>query len=93
MVSAATLGHLETGHVEAVASVLVDETQQSLLLLHRMRRLELVESAQVEEDALLKKRHRLLHHPRLQGLQGVCEAPHVEGTHSHVVDGLERSKS
>ena len=51
---------LKAGGVDAVALVLADEVQDGPLLLSRVRRLQLVEGAEVEDKGLLEEGGRVL---------------------------------
>lgn len=62
--------------------------QQSLLLLGAARRLQLVHSGQVEEDALVEVECRVLLHQAFQLAQGLLQTAQIQQAHRCIVVGL-----
>ena len=83
------LRHLKTDDREAVPLVFADKVEESLLLVKGAWRLQLVQRAQVEQDALVEVTLGVAVNQRLQGRQGLPETTQVQAAHWHVVHRLQ----
>lgn len=82
------LDQFEALCVKAVPLPAGHRLQQCLLLLGAARRLQLIHSGQVKEDALVEVVSWVLLHQALQLAQGLLQPAQVEQAHCCVVIGL-----
>ena len=66
--------------------MLAEQVEQALLLLARVRRLQLVQGGHVEHLRLLQKRGGVGGQVRLQQAEGLLEPAQVQQADAHVVD-------
>lgn len=81
---------LEGGGVEAVACMACHQAEHAMLLDDCFRRLQLVEGAHVEEEALVQAEGWVATHCGLQKSHRVAQTPQVQQAYRHVVHKLRR---